>query len=95
MLQVAGEAITLSALAHALQEARGWHGELRHVPRPLLRALSVLARPLNPVFARENRVALAMDTGVFGDGPADPFPLRGPTRSIAEVLDGMAVKTSG
>ncbi|HEY8280855.1 MAG TPA: NmrA family NAD(P)-binding protein [Leifsonia sp.] len=95
MLQVAGEAITLSALARALQDARGWHGELRHVPRPLLRALSVLARPLNPVFARENRVALAMDTGVFGDGPADPFPLGGPTRSIAEVLDGMAVKTSG
>ncbi|MFP3466818.1 SDR family oxidoreductase [Leifsonia sp. SIMBA_070] len=64
VLELAGEAVTMTELAQALQAERGWHGRLRHVPRPMLRVLSVVARPVSPAFARQNRAALAMDTGV-------------------------------
>ncbi len=63
ILELAGEPATMTDLAHALQAARGWHGPVRHVPRPVLRTLGTLARPVNPAFARKNRTALAMDTG--------------------------------
>jgi uncharacterized protein YbjT (DUF2867 family) len=66
VLEVAGEPMTMTELAHALQGSLGWHGTPRHVPRPMLRALGTLARPVNPAFARKNRVALAMDTTDLG-----------------------------
>jgi len=62
ILEMAGEPVTMTALAHALQAARGWHGTVRHVPRPVLRTLGTLARPVHPAFARKNRTAAAMDT---------------------------------
>lgn len=72
MIEVAGEPITMMELAATLQAARGWHGRPRHVPRPVLRVLSVVARPVNPAFARQNRAALAMDTGIPAAGHALP-----------------------
>jgi len=62
LLELAGEPMTMIELAHALQVARGWHGGVRHLPRPVLRILGTLARPVNPAFARKNRTAVAMDT---------------------------------
>lgn len=62
ILEMAGEPVTMTALAQALQAACGWHGTVRHLPRPVLRTLGTLARPLHPAFARKNRIALAMDT---------------------------------
>ncbi|MGO4592215.1 SDR family oxidoreductase [Leifsonia sp. 2TAF2] len=64
VIEVPGTPMTMTGLAHELQASRGWHGSVRHVPRPALRVLSVLARPVSPAFARQNRAALAMDTGV-------------------------------
>ncbi len=86
VLDVAGEPITMIELARALQDARGWHGSPRHLPRPLLRTLSVVARPLSPAFARQNQAALAMDTGVLTvDSPnADTLDL--PWQSLPDVL---------
>ena len=62
LLELAGEPMTMTELARALQAARGWHGGVRHLPRPVLRILGTLARPVNPAFARKNRTAVAMDT---------------------------------
>lgn len=62
ILEVAGEPVTMTALARALQAERGWHGAVRHVPRPVLRILGTLARLVHPAFARKNRTALGMDT---------------------------------
>ncbi len=76
----------MTELARALQDARGWHGSPRHLPRPLLRALSVLARPLSPAFARQNQTALAMDTGTLTvDAPA-ASPLGLPQQTLPDVL---------
>ena len=63
VVEVAGEPLTMNQLARTVQEARDWHGSLRHVPRPLLRAIAVALAPVNPAFARQNRAALVMDTG--------------------------------
>lgn len=65
VLELAGEPLTMIDLARALQDAHGWRGALRHVPRPVLRLLAVSARPFSPALARQNRMALAMDTGAF------------------------------
>jgi hypothetical protein len=37
-------------------------GRARHVPRPVLRAMSQLMRPIDPMIARLIRAAVVMDT---------------------------------
>lgn len=69
-----GGAQTMVELAREVQAERGWHGEPRHVPRPVLRGLGLLARPVAPAFARKSRAALAMDTGPVGGVPAAAGP---------------------
>lgn len=88
VIEVTGESITMNDLARALQDARGWSGPARHVPRPLLRALSVVAAPLSPAFARQNRTALAMDTGVPRAEAPVAGPIDGPHRTLGDVLAG-------
>lgn len=85
VLEVAGEPLTMNDLARALQESRGWRGAPRHLPRPALRMVSLLAGPMNPALARQSRTALAMDTGKLTAGvPALPVGL--PRQSLSEVL---------
>jgi uncharacterized protein YbjT (DUF2867 family) len=86
VLHLAGEPLTMTELAHALQDARGWQRSPRHVPRPVLRTIAVAAHPFRPAFARQNRAALAMDTATLPvDAPtADPLSL--PTYPVSEVV---------
>lgn len=86
VLEIAGTPITMTELARALQDARGWHGSPRHLPRPLLRALSVLARPLSPAFARQNQTALAMDTALLTTDTPTASPLGLPQHPWPDVL---------
>lgn len=88
VLEIAGEPITMTELARGLQNARGWHGSRRHLPRVALRTLSVLAHPISPAFARQNRTTLAMDTGTLSfSGPAacQSWPSR---QALPAVLAG-------
>jgi uncharacterized protein YbjT (DUF2867 family) len=91
VVEVAGEPLTMTELAHALQGARGWEGPLRHVPRPVLAALGALARPVSPAFARQNRTALAMDREPLHAGAAAVDALGHPVRSVLEVLAASGV----
>jgi uncharacterized protein YbjT (DUF2867 family) len=86
ILDVAGEPLTMTDLARALQHAHGWQGSPRHLPRPVLRAMAVAAHPISPAFARRNRTALAMDAATLpGDAPAaDALGL--PTHTVSDVL---------
>jgi NADH dehydrogenase len=92
VLEIAGEPIAMTDLARALQQSRQWRGSPRHVPRAVLRALAVLARPLNPGFARQNRTALAMDTGQVAVPAAAANPLGPPPRTVADVVAGSVLK---
>jgi uncharacterized protein YbjT (DUF2867 family) len=63
VLEVAGpENLTFTQLADRLITASGNPGRTRHIPLPMLRAMSVLARPVSPVFARQAQAAVVMNT---------------------------------
>jgi uncharacterized protein YbjT (DUF2867 family) len=91
VLEVAGAPVTMVELARAVQVADGRTGEPRHLPRAMLRAMSILAGAVNPAFARQNQAALMMDTADLGDG--DPHlrsqlglsPARTPKNVLGEA----------
>jgi len=63
VIEVGGPSnLTLNQLARLVQASMGSSGALHHVPRPALRAMSVIALPFNPTMARLARASLAMDT---------------------------------
>jgi uncharacterized protein YbjT (DUF2867 family) len=53
---------TFQQFAGMVADALGQPSRPRHVPRAALRAMSVLARPFKPVFARHAGAAVVMDT---------------------------------
>lgn len=56
------ENISFVTLARRLIDARGGAGTIQHIPLPVLRAMSVLARPFSPEFARQAQAAVVMNT---------------------------------
>ena len=86
VLEVAGpERLTFTQLADRLVAATGRPGRVRHIPLPMLRAMSVLARPVVPVFARQAQAAVVMNTT---DMTADGAALRARFAAIsATTLD--------
>ncbi|MEP7054808.1 MAG: NAD(P)H-binding protein [Actinomycetota bacterium] len=86
ILEIGGEPLTMMELARGLQSSRGWSGTARHLPRGLLRTMAVVARPVRPAFARQNRTALAMDVTTLGDLSAPASPLGVPLRTAADAL---------
>jgi uncharacterized protein YbjT (DUF2867 family) len=63
VVEVAGpENLTFTQLADRLITASGKPGRIRRIPLPMLRAMSVLARPLSSTFARQAQAAVVMNT---------------------------------
>ena len=63
VLEVVGpENLTFTQLAERLIATSGRPGRIRHVPLPVLRAMSVLARPVSPMVARQAQAAVVMNT---------------------------------
>lgn len=70
VIEVGGpESLTFNAFARLIDP----HHEPRHVPRPLLRVMATVVRPVNPRLARQARAAVEMDTA---DKTFDPTPSR-------------------
>jgi NADH dehydrogenase len=67
------DTLTFNQLAAIVQEVAEHRGTVRHIPRPVLRAMGALARPLKPQVARQARAAVVLDTF---DMRFDPAPLR-------------------
>ena len=86
VLEISGEPVTMTELARALQAARGWRGTPRHLRRPLLLALSAIARPINPALARQTKTALAMDSETLTNKAPTTNPLMPPRQTLATVL---------
>lgn len=88
IVDVAGpENLGFSAIAERLIAATGRPGRTAHIPLPMLRAMSVLARPISPSFARQAQAAVLMNTAdmaVSGSGIRDLFP-----GVPATTLDGL------
>ncbi len=66
------DTLTFNQLAAIVQDVAGRRAPVRHIPRPVLRAMS-LAGPLNPQLARQSRGAVVLDTT---DMSFDPGPVR-------------------
>jgi uncharacterized protein YbjT (DUF2867 family) len=70
-------------------------GRIRHVPLPMLRAMSALARPVAPAVARQAQAAVVMNTT---DMTADGAALRGrfpalPSTTLDELLKQQPLPT--
>ena len=64
LLEVGGpENLTMRQVVETFQTAVGTRGKVRRVPLPMMRAMSVLARPVNASFARMVQAGVVMDTG--------------------------------
>jgi NADH dehydrogenase len=89
ILEVAGpENLTFTELAERLIAASGQPGRIRHVPLPMLRVMSLLARPVSPMYARQAQAAVVMNTT---DMRADLSTIRDrcptvPATTLDEVL---------
>jgi uncharacterized protein YbjT (DUF2867 family) len=63
ILDVVGpENLTFKHIADQLIANTGRPGRAKHIPLAMLRAVSVLARPLAPMFARQAQAAVVMNT---------------------------------
>jgi uncharacterized protein YbjT (DUF2867 family) len=63
VIEVGGpENLTMTEFVRAFQHGTGAGGTVRRIPRPLLRAGSVLAGPVSPAIARQIQAGLIMDT---------------------------------
>jgi NADH dehydrogenase len=56
------ENLTFRQVVEIAQRETGARGTVRHVPLPMMRALSVLMKPVNPGFARQVQAGVVMDT---------------------------------
>ena len=56
------ENLSLVQFVAAFASATGAAGPVNHIPRPLMRLLSVVVRPFNPTFARMVHAGVVMDT---------------------------------
>jgi uncharacterized protein YbjT (DUF2867 family) len=62
-IEVGGpENLSFNRLVEIFAEVTGASGAQKHLPLPVMRAMSVLARPMNPVLARHARAGVVMNT---------------------------------
>ena len=89
VLEVAGpENLSFVAMAERLIAATGAPGRVKHIPLPVLRAMSVLARPVSPVLARQAQAAVVMnatDMSVDVSAMGDRLPIV-PSVTLDDVL---------
>src|SRR5260370_24310001 len=63
VIEIGGpENLTLNQVAEIFERLSGRHAKKRHVPLPVMRAMSVLMQPVNPALSRLIRLGIFMDT---------------------------------
>ncbi len=80
--------LSVNQLVHRFEELTGASGRERHIPLPMLRAMSVIMRPFSSTMARQAKAAVVMDTTdmAFDDSEtARSYPSVHPT-SLEEVV---------
>src|SRR5262249_12375647 len=74
-------------VAAGVIETRGRAGARQKIPLPVLRVMSLLARPFSPLFARQAQAAVMMNTTdmTFADSLRARFPSL-PSTTLRDVL---------
>src|SRR5216683_3294883 len=63
VIEVGGpENMTLNQVAETFERTSGRQAKKRHVPLPMMRAMSILMQPVNPALSRQIRAGIYMDT---------------------------------
>ncbi len=85
-----GPNLTLNELSEALHSAAGTSGTTQRIPLPVLRLMSVAARPFSPFLARVARAAVVLNTTdmTFDDGPARKLLQGLPRTGLAAAMPG-------
>jgi uncharacterized protein YbjT (DUF2867 family) len=65
------ENLSMRRFVEVFQEVTGQSGSVGHVPLPMMRALSVVLRPVNPALARVIQAGVVMDTRDMSFDPTD------------------------
>ncbi len=80
-LVVAGpENLSFNEFAQTIQRTTGHEGKISHVPRPMMRIVSTVLKPIKPLIAGQIRTSIAMDSD---DMTAPPTP--GATTRLADL----------
>lgn len=90
------ENVTFDDLARRVARALGQPAQDRHIPRPVLRAIATLARPVSAVASRQTSAALVMDTTdmTFDDSELRRLFPDQPRTPIDEALHRWASSTT-
>lgn len=56
------ENLTLNQVAETFERVSGRQAKKRHIPLPMMRAMSILMQPVNPALSRQIRLGVFMDT---------------------------------
>ena len=63
VIEIAGpENITETTFVRKIQQITGRPGKIQHIPLPMMRLLGVVMQPFNPMFSRQSRAGVLMDT---------------------------------
>jgi len=63
VVEVGGpENLTMNQVAEIFERTSGRQAKKRHVPLPMMRAMSILMQPVNPALSRQIRAGIYMDT---------------------------------
>ena len=80
VIEIGGpENLTLEQVAALFERASGRTAKKTYVPLPMMRAMAVVLRPLNPALARQIEAAILMDTADMTFDPTETltrFPMR-------------------
>jgi uncharacterized protein YbjT (DUF2867 family) len=89
VIEVGGpENLTMTEFVRAFRRETGANGRIGHIPRPLMRIGSIVARPINPAIARLIQAGLIMDTqpqAFDASATRQHYPSI-PVTSLAEVV---------
>jgi uncharacterized protein YbjT (DUF2867 family) len=69
------ENLTLLQFAATIERVTGRAASKQHIPLPMMRVMAALTRPINPVFSRQIRSAIVMDTADMTFDPAATLSL--------------------
>ncbi|MEJ7803746.1 MAG: SDR family oxidoreductase [Candidatus Limnocylindria bacterium] len=90
IMEAAGpENLTFTEIAERLIARSGRPGRIKRVPLLVLRMMSVLARPISPMFARQAHAAVVMNT-VDMTADVDAIRRRFPTIPVTTVDDALS-----
>lgn len=96
VIEIGGpENVTQMRFVKLIEQAAGRSATIQHIPLPMMRALRVVTRPINPVFSRQILSGIIMDTQDMTFDPAEAlklFPMR--LRRLEDVTRDQFARTA-